>query len=623
MSVEAFLPGITGDPDDDTPRLIFADWLDDTDKEDNRLRADLIRVQCELAKLLAGDPRRLALERREAELLWHEQGFFRQQIEAAMLMEGRSHRGFIDEVTMTPAMLLERLQYLQPPPTQLRLVGLTDDSVDALAASPHLSHLRSLDLMGSRLSPEGLRALLASKELSRLQHLFLSRSGLRAEHMQVLMDSPIAGQLLTLDVSDNFSGLVVGTACMNAIFASGRFSRMQTLNIEGNGIMNWHFLQHADVPALRRFFAGRNPVDTVPLRASGLMQQLTELDLHHARIDFPHFLGDHGQNFPLQSLNLAENRLDTEGAAMIFNAPRLASLTHLNLRMNRIGDTYGRQLVKKGRPSTLPLRSLNLGNNEIDDKDIRRLMEQPFRSTLAELFLEGNVYEKFSRLLDHCSKMPQLRAFGIGGEPDSFGNDDLVKLTEALSKHSIAELRLSCPDDDTTVNDEGIRHLLSGGMREHLQRLSIEGARLTHNGVRQLLQGTVHPLSSVHLRDCRLHSSAIDAIQDSGRCGYLHSLDLSWNHLNLAHFRGSEYAQLRELRLVGCRLILDDIAHLIREPIPHLERADLGHNFFEEERIRALAEAESLNHVRDVLIREDTHDPIGYLPDAPHIVFRE
>ncbi len=44
---EAFLRAVTENPEDDTPRLIFADWLDDHDDP----RGSFIRVQCELARL--------------------------------------------------------------------------------------------------------------------------------------------------------------------------------------------------------------------------------------------------------------------------------------------------------------------------------------------------------------------------------------------------------------------------------------------------------------------------------------------------------------------------------------------------------------------------------------------
>lgn len=49
----AFLDKITEFPDDDTPRLVYADWLEEKGQAD---RAEFIRVQCELAKLPTDPP---------------------------------------------------------------------------------------------------------------------------------------------------------------------------------------------------------------------------------------------------------------------------------------------------------------------------------------------------------------------------------------------------------------------------------------------------------------------------------------------------------------------------------------------------------------------------------------
>jgi uncharacterized protein (TIGR02996 family) len=67
---EAFLRAIFDAPDDDTPRLIYADFLQENGDED---RAELIRVQCELAlKHGRADhfDRLWALETRQSELIW-------------------------------------------------------------------------------------------------------------------------------------------------------------------------------------------------------------------------------------------------------------------------------------------------------------------------------------------------------------------------------------------------------------------------------------------------------------------------------------------------------------------------------------------------------------------------
>jgi uncharacterized protein (TIGR02996 family) len=63
---DALLQAILAAPDDDAPRLAYADWLEEHYQPD---RAEFIRIQCDLAKLAVADGRRAELEARERELL--------------------------------------------------------------------------------------------------------------------------------------------------------------------------------------------------------------------------------------------------------------------------------------------------------------------------------------------------------------------------------------------------------------------------------------------------------------------------------------------------------------------------------------------------------------------------
>ena len=63
---EDFIRGILAYPEDDAPRLVHADWLEEQGQAE---RAELIRVQCELARLPAGDSHREALSQRQRQLL--------------------------------------------------------------------------------------------------------------------------------------------------------------------------------------------------------------------------------------------------------------------------------------------------------------------------------------------------------------------------------------------------------------------------------------------------------------------------------------------------------------------------------------------------------------------------
>ena len=62
----AFLRSIAEDGNDDTGRLVFADWLEEHDESP---RAEFIRLQCELMSSKLSENRRHELRVRERELL--------------------------------------------------------------------------------------------------------------------------------------------------------------------------------------------------------------------------------------------------------------------------------------------------------------------------------------------------------------------------------------------------------------------------------------------------------------------------------------------------------------------------------------------------------------------------
>src|SRR5215510_14180756 len=62
----ALLAAIRANPDDDTPRLVFADWLDEQGGESNAARAEYIRLGIELARIDEDDPDRKTRARRKA-----------------------------------------------------------------------------------------------------------------------------------------------------------------------------------------------------------------------------------------------------------------------------------------------------------------------------------------------------------------------------------------------------------------------------------------------------------------------------------------------------------------------------------------------------------------------------
>src|SRR5262245_6565393 len=152
---EALLREVCEHPDDDAPRLIYADWLEDHGRPE---RAELIRVQCELAGLPDDSPRLQELAAREDSLLeahatewhsalprlpgveWSEQyklwryGFQRGFVVQATFANGRAYRDHAEAA------------FGATPLEEVRFTRLTARTVKAVAASPLLARLRHLDV---------------------------------------------------------------------------------------------------------------------------------------------------------------------------------------------------------------------------------------------------------------------------------------------------------------------------------------------------------------------------------------------------------------------------------------------------------------------------------------------
>jgi uncharacterized protein (TIGR02996 family) len=166
-----FLEAIFSDPDDDAPRLVYADWLDERGDPD---RAEFIRLQCKHANLyheaifVTGDPdadqmRRLEKEHGErwlagAPLLpgvqWYLWRGFPAHVHVPGWQEFRKHARRIFRAAPVEYVTFDCLS----------LVGAR-----ALAQSPYLERIRVLDLAYGRIRKIGaLRALLSSPALAKL-----------------------------------------------------------------------------------------------------------------------------------------------------------------------------------------------------------------------------------------------------------------------------------------------------------------------------------------------------------------------------------------------------------------------------------------------------------------------
>ena len=166
---QPFFDAIRAAPDDDAPRLHYADWLTEQGDAD---RGEFIRLQCERARLGPTSLRGRPLLHREQELLKANREAWLRPLAALRIaaQQATFNRGLIEEVTITDFRLFPgRAEALfRAAPTLCGIefnndgnavVGARIDA-EALAGSPHLERLTRLSLYRCNAGSAGLRRLL-------------------------------------------------------------------------------------------------------------------------------------------------------------------------------------------------------------------------------------------------------------------------------------------------------------------------------------------------------------------------------------------------------------------------------------------------------------------------------
>ena len=196
----AFLAAIAANPDDDLPRLVYADWLDENGDPD---RAEFIRIQIELAKLPGHDFRRVDLLERERELLVTHRSEWRLPEFPDRVQV--FHRGFVDRVEAPAEWLLDHPGSLPTSPMvrELKVVNIARVGM-RLTELPGLDRIEHLDLTNNFTGPTfNFAAFLTDAKLDRLKALSLGNCRLWPWDIEQLVEVPVCRQLVSLAVWGN------------------------------------------------------------------------------------------------------------------------------------------------------------------------------------------------------------------------------------------------------------------------------------------------------------------------------------------------------------------------------------------------------------------------------------
>ncbi len=393
------LDDIRNNPDDDARRLIYADWLEKHDSGDGKraARAEFIRTQVALAGMPQDAPGRDKLERQEQELLAQHRADWEQRLRSLPLrtIAPTFQRGLIHGITIDAEDFPSHAKLIfacAPTIREVRIKRCLSNTVHKLLNLPYLAQLTSLQIGGGIHAPE-LQALAASPLLASLTSLDLSHNAIDAEGARALANSPYLAQLTSL----NLGGNSIGDTGLQALASSPHLANLKSLELDGNEI---------------------SASGARALASSSHLRQLTSLNLNSNRI------GDAGLQAlagsrslaGLRSLDIGGNGI-MAGVRALASSPHLRQLTSLNLGGNNIRDV-GVEILAAS-PNLAEVRSLKLTDNYITDIGVRALAASPYTANLTDLKLSnhmsirGKISNEGARALANTPHLAKLRSLDL------------------------------------------------------------------------------------------------------------------------------------------------------------------------------------------------------------------
>jgi uncharacterized protein (TIGR02996 family) len=357
---EALTRAVCLNPDEDTPRLVFADWLAENGDDGDKVRARFIRVQCEMAGTEEQAPRWRKLYAEERKLLGdlnRRKRLWPERLNGRTFGSAGYERGFLAQITVFAKRFLAEADrfYAADPIQTVRFVKLTGRSgsvpTSTLFASPKLAPLRTLDLSGSDLGEIELRYLADAAHLGGLRALVLCENRLTARALERLVASEPLASLAHLDLTKNPQ---IGDAEADAMAARPEFRRIRSLDMFGSAITAAGVRAIAQSPhaaGLEKLRVGSNDFVGVPPNR-GLSVVADHTAIAEAVARSPHLAG-------LKELDIAWRRMGLAGVEALARSPHLKNLRRLRLAYCNLPPTALRVVTES--PNFRRLYALELG----------------------------------------------------------------------------------------------------------------------------------------------------------------------------------------------------------------------------------------------------------------------
>ena len=457
---QAFLDDIRANLEDDTPRLIFADWLDDRGDE---ARAEFIRVQCRLARLKSYDPEAIPLWVRQQDLLAEHGKKWKKPL-ANITTRCEFERGFLSRVEVTAAKFVSHGEEIRSR-IPLRYLGVFQTNKDwsKFLACETLHGVPALDLSSTRLGMKRGIELARCPHLSGLRELDLSHSQLRERGVQALVTSDTLQSLRSLDLSSNY---LPDASLLH--WPVDTLPELRQLSLLGNllsevsvrPLVAWQGRERLERLSLYL----RNASDVVPFLQAD-WPRLDHLTLVTSSAQFDHFHQEllAGPNFAsLRELTLHTNF--AEGLRPLLHRPAFTRLQSLNLNFrNRMLETEAQALLRS--PVLTHLQALCLHG---DGSLVTFLQSAPLDS-LTELHIIGGPATELAMGLAMNPALGNLRRLSL--VHGSLSTRGLLVLADCEALHHLVDLDLSW----NNLGPDCLPLLTRPRLWPHLRRLRLAG----------------------------------------------------------------------------------------------------------------------------------------------------
>jgi uncharacterized protein (TIGR02996 family) len=493
---DALYRAILARPEDDTPRLVYADWLDENGHVEE---AEFIRLDCWLESSSPDHPEYIELcDRREDLRLWLQ--------------------------THAPKKMGKKLTG-----------GLNVRMGGSWWAQTYRGFPRfiTIDRSEGRIGAKGIRKLAAAleKAFARVPTRWLVAGFSTLEDLAEFLRQPVVEALerLTLDAN-----VPAGDEVVRIVADSPRLQNLRgvSLNVDFGeagavALGQSRYFQRMDW--LRLGFSQLTPSSVAALGGGRWFRNLRQIDFHD------NLAPEAFEGFCRLPAFLRLQTLSFESSSFPVSAwrtfARSQAFPHLrNLALHETDMSYGEMQALAGA-ATIPLASLDLSLCGIGDEGVKAMIEAPWAGSLQSLDLSYNSLGPASaRRIGRCTAFAKLKSLDL--ENNSIGVDGLKAIAGSTHLRELRTLLLGQTSAGRkTAMAPACHEFLKTLDLPHLGRLSLDGWPLGAETVRLLTTEKFHRLTRLSLSDCKISDDAVPDLLSSRALQGLVELDLRDNHL--------------------------------------------------------------------------------------------